>query len=197
MKKLSSMLLLSFVLVLTACSGNDAPKETPKEEKLNKDEQSKEETKQGDSIVEEESEIEAEEPTIELEEEPVVEEPALREETEEDTQVESRTYITVEEVKEIIEYSGMSEDDTLIDASVEGDEIKVVIDLVLHELLPENNIATSSYSQASDALLERDDWQVLTIEYVGIGKISMNRFEKESNEFGDYFPTTKIEAKLK
>ncbi|MBK5434320.1 hypothetical protein ACFVWC_19245 [Bacillus mycoides] len=30
-----------------------------------------------------------------------------------------------------------------------------------------------------------------------LGSISMNRNEKETNEFGDYFPTLEIEKRLK
>jgi hypothetical protein len=36
----------------------------------------------------------------------------------------------------------------------------------------------------------------LTIEFSGIGEVSMNRSEKETNDYGDYFPTIEIENQL-
>ncbi|WHY85971.1 hypothetical protein QNH39_25910 [Neobacillus novalis] len=49
----------------------------------------------------------------------------------------------------------------------------------------------------SDELLNHEGWEVLTITYVNIGTIRMNRNEKETNEYGVYFPTLEIEARLK
>lgn len=180
MKKLLSLLLLSFVLILAACSSNEPEmKEEPEKETPVVEEEEQDEVGKDDPVVEEDSEDETKP------------EPEIAEE--ENSEPEPNTYITVGEVKEIIEYAGMGEDDKLVDAAVEGEEIKAVIELAPHDLLPAKNLAATSYSQASDALLERDDWQVLTIDYVNVGIISMNRLEKESNEYGDYFPTAKIE----
>ena len=51
------------------------------------------------------------------------------------------------------------------------------------------DLAVNGYSQLSDELLNHEGWQVLTVTYPGAGTISMNRNEKETNKFGDYFPT--------
>lgn len=55
----------------------------------------------------------------------------------------------------------------------------------------------SSYQGASDALLTVEGWNTLTIDFVDVGTISMNKSEKESNEYGDYFPVASITEKLK
>lgn len=183
MKKLLSVFLLAFVLILAACSNGD-PKvkdEPEKETPVVEDEaQDQDEVEKDAPVVEDDSE-DKEKPESEIEQE---------------ESSESNVSITGEKVKGIIEYAGMGEDDNLVEAAVEGDEIKVVIELAPHDLLPAKSLAATSYSQASDALLEREDWQVLTIDYVNVGVISMNRLEKESNEYGDYFPTAKIDEMI-
>ncbi|MEK3886234.1 hypothetical protein [Bacillus sp. FSL K6-3431] len=70
--------------------------------------------------------------------------------------------------------------------------------MVSQELLSNENLAITRYSQASDELLDREGWELLTIEYVEVGTISMNRLEKETNEYDmDYFPTDTIEERIK
>ena len=59
------------------------------------------------------------------------------------------------------------------------------------------DIAVNIYSQLSDELLYHEGWEVLTIIHPNIGTISMNRNEKETNEYGDYFPTMEIENSLR
>ncbi|MFJ7407099.1 MULTISPECIES: hypothetical protein [unclassified Lysinibacillus] len=107
--------------------------------------------------------------------------------------------ITVNEVKEIIEYSGMGEGDKLVNLNVGNGEIKAVIDLAPSPFnFPAKDLAVTSYQMASDELLTVEGWNTLTIEYVGVGTISMNVSEKESNEFNMYyFPATIITEKIK
>ncbi|MBE1554790.1 hypothetical protein [Sporosarcina limicola] len=106
--------------------------------------------------------------------------------------------MTNEELMEILDYNALGENDELVSVSIEGDEIKAVIKLAPHDILPAENVAGVSYSQASDELLTFGYWKVLTIEYVDVGTISMNRSEKETNEYDmDYFPTAEIEKRLK
>ncbi|MFJ8100444.1 hypothetical protein [Lysinibacillus sp. NPDC096212] len=111
----------------------------------------------------------------------------------------SEKEITVNEVKEIVEYDGMGENDKLISLTIEHGEIKAVIDLAPNKFnLPPKDIAVSKYSQVSDALLEEEGWNTLMIEYVGVGTVSMDISEKESNELGMYyFPVATITEKLK
>jgi TolA-binding protein len=109
----------------------------------------------------------------------------------------SQQQITVDKVKEIIEYYSIGENDKLNNVSFENGEIKATIVLASNELFSAKDVAVNRYSQLSDELLNHDGWQILTVIYANIGSISMNRNEKETNEFGDYFPTLEIEERLK
>lgn len=75
--------------------------------------------------------------------------------------------------------------------------IKNRTDLKQNDMFSAEDMAVNRYSQLSDELLNHEGWEILTISYTNIGTISMNRIEKETNEFGDYFPTMKIEERLK
>lgn len=59
------------------------------------------------------------------------------------------------------------------------------------------DMAVTRYTSLSHELLNHEGWEILTITYSNIGTISMNRNEKETNEYGDYFPTMEIEKRLK
>ena len=88
-------------------------------------------------------------------------------------------------------------EDKLINFSVRNGEIRATIDLAPNGMFPSEDIAVNIYSQLSDELLYHEGWEVLTITYSNIGTISMNRNEKETNEYGDYFPTIEIENSLR
>lgn len=112
--------------------------------------------------------------------------------------VEPAPSITNGKVKEIIESAGMDEGDKLISFDVENYEIKAVIELSPNDLFPATDMASVRYSQASDEFLSHDGWETLTIEYVNAGTISMNKSEKETNEYDmDYFPSKMIMERLK
>lgn len=104
--------------------------------------------------------------------------------------------LSLEELEEIIEYSAIGEGDKLVSVAFENDEIKVVIDMKPQDLLPEKFMASTTYSRLSDELLKHEGWEILTVEFVDVGTVSMNRSEKESNEYGDYFPIMKIDEIL-
>ncbi|QTB26326.1 hypothetical protein [Lysinibacillus sphaericus] len=106
--------------------------------------------------------------------------------------------IEVNEVKEIFE-DWLGENDKLISLTIENSEIKAVINLGPNSFnIPLENMAVTSYSSVSDALLEKEGWNTLTIKYVDIGTVSMNVSEKESNELGmNYFPVAVITERLK
>ncbi|GEM_PF-1901679 len=130
------------------------------------------------------------------------EEKALAEQkTKEDAakKTEIKKEFTADEAKEIIDYAGMGEDDKLISLTIENGEIKAVIDLAPSKFnLPPKDIAVTTYQMASEALLEEEGWSTLTIEFVGVGTISMNISEKQSNELGMYyFPVAVITERLK
>ncbi|MED0970465.1 hypothetical protein P4T63_27570 [Bacillus paramycoides] len=100
-------------------------------------------------------------------------------------------------MKEIIEYYSIGENDKLNNVSVENGEIKATIVLASNNLFPARDLAVNGYSHLADELLNHDGWQKLSVTYANVGSISMNRNEKETNEAGDYFPTLKIEERLK
>ncbi|RST58595.1 hypothetical protein D5F11_016300 [Siminovitchia terrae] len=107
-----------------------------------------------------------------------------------------KNYISPDEVEKVVNYIAIGEQDKLISVDVVDGEIKIVIEQAPHDLLPGEDLATNTYSKISDELLELESWDILTIQYVDIGTISMNRSEKERNEYGDYFPTQVIEERL-
>jgi flagellar biosynthesis GTPase FlhF len=109
----------------------------------------------------------------------------------------SQQQITVDKVKEIIEYYSIGENDKLNNISFENGEIKATIVLAPNELFSAKDVAVNRFSQLSDELLNHEGWQILTVTYANVGSISMNRNEKETNEYGDYFPTLEIEERLK
>lgn len=149
------------------------------------------------------------EPIAETEEKPKKSEEPLTEQQKEDTEAkvnelsqesqpqEKPQPLTEELVKEMIDSNGMGDGDKLTNVSFVKGEIKATIDLAPDEMVPAKDLAVTRYSQLSDELLKHEGWEILSITYANIGTISMNRNEKETNEFGDYFPTMVIEGKLK
>ncbi|MCM3569341.1 hypothetical protein [Neobacillus mesonae] len=109
----------------------------------------------------------------------------------------SNQQMTVDKVKEIIRDYSLGENDELNNVSFENGEIKATIQLAPMEQFSPEDLAVNGYSQLSDELLNYEGWKILTVTYPGAGTISMNRNEKETNNFGDYFPTLKIEERLK
>lgn len=168
-------------LLLVACS-NDNSLENTNEQPKQKEVQKQEDT---EKQIEEQTEKEE----LQVEEK-------KQEEDQSQEKSESQQPMTTEEATEIIEYYGMGENDELVSLVVEGEEIKAVVKLADNNLLSPKDLAVSSYSQASDEYLIHEGWEVLTIEFVNIGSISMNRSKKETNEVGDYFPTAEIEKNL-
>ncbi|MFR9694853.1 hypothetical protein ACL02V_29510 [Bacillus mobilis] len=116
---------------------------------------------------------------------------------EESTVEQSQQQLTVDKVKEIIEYYSIGKNDKLSNVSVENGEIKATIALAPNGLFPAKDMAVNGYSQLADELLKHEGWQTLTVTYANVGSVSMNRNEKETNEIGDYFPTLKIEERMK
>ena len=110
---------------------------------------------------------------------------------------ESDSPINAEKVEEILTDYGLGEDDNLVSVTVDGGEIKAVIELAPSELISIEDSAIVTYSSVSDELLTHKGWEQLTIEFRNVGTVSMNRSEKETNEFDmDYFPSAVIEKKL-
>ena len=103
----------------------------------------------------------------------------------------------IDEFKQIIIDYYLRETDTLNSFSFEDGNIKATIELGTNEIFPDEDIVANMYSGLSDELLDHEGWKVLTINYLNIGTISMNRNEKVTNEYGDYFPIAVIESRLR
>ena len=111
-------------------------------------------------------------------------------------EAETDQILTEEKVKQIITDYSLGENDALTNFSFENGTIIATIELSTNEMFPDEDLVVNMYSGLSDELLEHEGWKVLTITYLNIGTISMNRNEKETNEYGDYFPTMTIENRL-
>lgn len=110
---------------------------------------------------------------------------------------EPKSTLTEENLKEIIEFNGTGEEDQLISSEFLNGEVRAVILLGDNDLLTDGEFAVTRYSQLSDELLSYDGWEVLSVEYEGIGTITMNQSEKVTDDWGmTYFPTDVISSKL-
>ncbi|MEH7013990.1 hypothetical protein V7087_24800 [Neobacillus niacini] len=184
MKKfLYSMVVL--IILLSACNADEPGKN-----------QSIQEPK--DEVVEEITKDETQGEPKESEQVPNEDnEEKLNEESKENQPKEMAQPLTEATVKEILEYYAIREGDKLSSVSFIEGEIKATFELAPNKLISAKEVAVTRYSHISDELLKHEGWEILTITYINIGMISMNRNEKETNESGDYFPTTKIEERLK
>lgn len=105
--------------------------------------------------------------------------------------------IDLNELREDIEYAVLGENDTLIDLSLDDGEIIAVIEIGDNIFDDDILVAESLYSNAGDIIFDYDGWDVLTIEFVDIGKISLNKYDGEINEYDmKYFPFEKIIGQL-
>lgn len=183
MKKILSVTLLSFVLILSAC-GSGADKEYT--DQLKQAEKNLEKTLEDSKRLEEISNQIDE--TSDLIEE-VQDEMGI-----EDELVDDVDGLSESEARELIEYEALGQDDTLTDIVIENGEVKAIIEIADHDIFDDKSLlAESMYASAGDAFLEYDGWDVLTIEFIDVGKVSMHRSEKEANEYGlYYFPLEKI-----
>ena len=100
-------------------------------------------------------------------------------------------------VREIIEYQGLGEGDSLTKLEVDDYEIKAVVKVGKHDLLTEATKAETVYSAISDALLKEEGWDTLTVEFTDVGTVIMSRKDAKENEFGGkYFPLEEIMKQL-
>lgn len=162
--------IIAILLLLIGCSTQESP--TPGNNNDN-DQQQQETQQQPQETQETESEVSSDE-----EDQP------------------QNSEIGEDQIREIIEEYALSDGDKITDLSIENNEIKMVIELA-ESMLPPKDMAITVYSAASDELLNHEGWEVLTIEFKGVGTVSMNRSEHETNDFGlPYFPMKEIEKRL-
>lgn len=100
-------------------------------------------------------------------------------------------------VKEILEFHAKEEGEKLLNYSFEDNTIKAAFELTPNKRVPAKHLAVRRYRQISNELLKHEGWEILEITYTNIGTIRMYRTEKEPNETGGYFPTKKIEERLR
>jgi hypothetical protein len=179
MKKIIYIMLVA-ILFLAACNAEEPNNNQSTNEQL---EETKEKSNETEVVPTKQTTKDTEE--------------KLNEQSQETQPRETPQPLTENQVKEIIDYYGIGEGDQLSNVSFVNGEIKATIDLAPNEMFPAKDIAVNRYSQLSDELLNHEGWELLSITYPTIGTISMNRNEKETNEWGDYFPTTVIEERLK
>ncbi|GLI82674.1 hypothetical protein ANABIO32_03610 [Rossellomorea marisflavi] len=205
MRKLLFIIAAS-LLCLAACSSNESEVEdsnqvddsVSKEEVNEESEQDVEAEEEAEEVPEEEGAEEEEVADVSE----TVEEPVAEEEEEQETAVydtgefQISGPITADQVEEIITYFSIGEGDSLSNVSLVNGQISATIDLAPRGSFSPEDIAVTDYSQLSDELLTHEGWDRLTITYANIGTVSMNRMEKESNDYGDYFPTMAIEDQL-
>jgi len=105
---------------------------------------------------------------------------------------EDKVYLTTLDAKEIMA-SMMSKHGNIVGLSVVSGEIKAEIKLHNEENSSDEEQAVATYHEVSKEYLKNDDWETLTIEFVDLGTISMDYFEKESNDEDNYFSNEDIE----
>lgn len=172
MKKL--FMVIAAALFLTACN-NSAEKENKDEEELAKEdtERLEETSKQSDETSD------------------------VIDDTKEETGIDEES-ITNDQAGELLEQEALGEGDVLTELNIKDDEIIAVIEIADNDIIDDKILlAETIYSRAGDVLLEYAGWEVLTIKFIDVGEVSMQRNEKETNEYGmDYFPLEKIGEQL-
>ncbi|GGD12864.1 hypothetical protein [Pontibacillus salipaludis] len=223
MKRSFLYLSICLLTVLVACSsaeGTSTKSSLEDTEEVEANEKENNQASEEDAESNEEDRALEEEETTAVEEEGTLEEEETTSVKEEDTPVEENTssvkddsnvdsgssegsigqdgqrFTSIDQVKTEIQYAGIGKNDTLEDLTFENGRIVAVINLAPHELFSAQDIAVNRYSQLSDHLLEFEGWDVLTIEYKYVGKVSFTRSQSESSEYGDYFPTLEIERQI-
>lgn len=94
--------------------------------------------------------------------------------------------INEEQIKKIIEYHGLSEDDRLVELALINSEIIATIETNGQYL------AEMIYAGIADELLLHEGWDKLTMNFVGFGIVSMNRTQQKDEGNGPYFPNIEI-----
>lgn len=141
-------------------------------------------------IIEEKETIEPKDTIDENEEDPLVDLFA------DDPVPEKGGTINVEQVKAIIEYHALGANDTLVEASLDNENINATIEVSGTDTLPAEMFAEVIFASSGEELLLHEGWEVLTINFIDIGTVSMNRAQKKDDGFGPYFPNIDIIKQL-
>ena len=86
------------------------------------------------------------------------------------------------------------EGEEITEIKIDGNDIFITVDLGDNS---DKDLACSRYSSITDKLLEDEFWNDITIEFVGVGKLTMNSSQAKTNEFGGkYFDSLYIYENL-
>ncbi|WP_195604499.1 hypothetical protein [Clostridium tyrobutyricum] len=111
------------------------------------------------------------------------------------------TNTNIEDIKQDLS-DQLGEGETFKDISVNGNNITLKVDLGNNtKVVTKEDLAYTRYSSLTDHLLSQNKWQVITVNFIGVGTISMNSSEAVEQEVGGqtskYFPRENIEQNLK
>lgn len=184
-------IILSLILSLAACGGADKEYKDRLKEAEKQLEEAQAETERLEGLTEQIDE------TTELIEE-IQEEMGIEDDDEiEEVDLWDVESLSENEARELLEYAALGEGDSLTSLVIENGEIKAIVEIGDNEIFDDKSmLAEVIYASAGEELLQEDGWEVLTIEFVDVGKVSMSHDEKESNEYGDYFPIEEIMKQL-
>lgn len=111
-------------------------------------------------------------------------------------QQDSNEGLTVDNIRKSVDLA-LGEGDIINDINIEGDKIKVNIKLGDPDPLTEKDLAISRFGSISDKLLEEGGWNALTVDFEGLGPITLNSGDAVTNEFGlKYFNASDYEGQL-
>lgn len=102
------------------------------------------------------------------------------------------------ELSEVLEYEALEENDTLIDLTIMGKAIYVVIDVGENEIYDDIILlAESTYHRVGNTLLKYKGWNTLVVDFIDIGEITLNRDAAETDSDGEErFPFTEVIGQL-
>ncbi|WP_405100786.1 hypothetical protein [Oceanobacillus sp. FSL H7-0719] len=104
----------------------------------------------------------------------------------------------IDELRSDLEYEVLGDGDVLTDLIIENGEVKATIEIGDNDTIEgETLLAESLYSSAGDVMFLYEGWEVFTVEFVGLGEISLHREDGEINDYDmGYFPLEKIVGQL-
>lgn len=103
---------------------------------------------------------------------------------------------------DILEHTSLSKGDEIVKLLIHEDEISILVDIsdkleaVKGKLSDRKWHAKMIYSGMSEELLNYDGWEVLTVEFITAGVVSMDRSQREVSQYGDFMSEAEIERQL-
>ena len=104
--------------------------------------------------------------------------------------------INVDQIRALIEYHALGTDDRVVEVALNDGIITATIEVQAMDGFPATTSAEMVYSAMGDELLLHEGWRVLTVNFVDIGTVSMNRSAQKDDGAGPYFPAAEIAKQL-